>query len=72
MDMVRRTGPSTTPVKRGRGRNLKDRHDNARGSDVSIESPYFSPLKERPKGKNFVITVKRQLKSTLLTRPNRD
>jgi hypothetical protein len=34
-----RTPGPTTPVKRGRGRNLKPQ---------SVESPYFSPSKERP------------------------
>ena len=52
-------GP-TTPVKRGRGRNLKPH------SDISVESPYFSPSKERPpgpKGEDF-LSVERRLQST--------
>ena len=40
-----RNGPST-PVKRGKGRNLKPY------PEISVESPYFSPSKERLKGKN--------------------
>lgn len=53
---IRRTrnpGP-TTPVKRGRGQNLRNRVSD---SGVSVESPYFSPSKElpRPKGKTFLI-----------------
>ena len=52
-------GP-TTPVKRGRGRNLKPR------SDISVESPYFSPSKERPsrsKEENLLL-VERRLQSS--------
>ena len=55
----RNRGP-TTPVKRGRGRNSKPH------SDVSVESPYFSPSKERPprsKDENFLIN-ERRLRST--------
>ena len=53
----RNLGP-TTPVRRGRGRNLKPHWD------ISVESPYFSPSKERPprpKGENFLIVERLQL-----------
>jgi hypothetical protein len=54
----RNSGP-TTPVKRGKGRNPRPH---------SVESPYFSPSKERPprptgKGENFLID-ERRLQST--------
>lgn len=53
----RNPGP-TTPVKRGRGRNLKPH------PDISVESPYFSPSKERsPRPENFLI-VERRLQPT--------
>lgn len=49
----RNPGP-TTPVKRRRDRNLP----------VSVESPYFSPSKERPSDENFLIVdSERQLQS---------
>ena len=51
----RNSGP-TTPVKRGRGRNPKPH------SDISVESPYFSPSKKRSprsKGETFLIDERR-------------
>lgn len=55
-----RTPGPTTPVKRGRGRNLKPY------SNVSVESPYFSPSKDRPpRPKNYLTdSDERRLRST--------
>ena len=54
MTCPRNSGP-TTPVERGRGRNPKPH------SDISVESPYFSPSKKRPstKDENFLIDDRR-------------
>ena len=57
------TGP-TTPVKGGRGRIVKPHR-------ISVESPYFSPSKERPprpKDENLLIDERRlQLMTTTKT-----
>ena len=59
----RNPGP-TTPVKRGRGRNLKSY------SDISVESPYFSPSKERrpPRHKDESFLIDERLQSPTTTK----